>query len=80
MENPSACLQSVSSTARAKESFQRAMFIVRELNELGLSSHCRKIAVAQDIYNNFGYSALATSSGRTTRDSLQLQVAAQAKV
>jgi hypothetical protein len=29
------------------------------LNELCLSSHCRKIAVAQGVYNNFDYKALA---------------------
>ena len=40
IENPSACLQPVSSLARAKESFQRTMFFDRELNELCVSSHC----------------------------------------
>jgi hypothetical protein len=61
MENPSACLQTVGSFTGAEQSFQRTAFFVRELNELCVLSHCRKIAVATAIYNNFNYTALAIS-------------------
>ena len=58
MKNPSASLQTVGSTAGAKESFQRTAFFLRELNEVCVSSHCHRITMATVSYNNFSYRAL----------------------